>query len=274
MEEAARPLRWKIYWNGPSREDDIPRQIQIVNRAIARHVSGLILAPGHAVALISPVRSAIARGIPTVIVGSRLGTAPSPKLTFVLNDDAADGLLAARRVESYLGEADTVAVLGVNSNLLGTIDRADAFETEIHHRFPSARIVERRTTSFGFAEAETMAEEVIRSERDLRVIVSLNVNQTRAAYQALVDTGQLQRIRLVGCDQDLDLVHHLRSGGIDALIVQNTFQMGADAIRSIRNQQLGRPQEIRTLVQPLLVTRENVDSGPVQLALSMDWTRY
>ncbi len=55
---------------GPSREDDLPRQIQIVNNAVARGVIGLVLAPDHAVALLSPVQAAIAQGIPTVIVSS------------------------------------------------------------------------------------------------------------------------------------------------------------------------------------------------------------
>ena len=44
-ERAAHALGWSIYWNGPSREDDVARQIQIVNSAIARHVTGLILSP-------------------------------------------------------------------------------------------------------------------------------------------------------------------------------------------------------------------------------------
>lgn len=271
VEKAGHALGWSIYWNGPSREDNITRQIQLVNQEMRRHVAGLILSPDHAIALIAPVRAAMDHGIPTVILGSRLAMSPSAKLVFILNDDAADGRLAAERALLYLKPSDAVAVLGVDPNILGSLDRADAFETTIHRKFPHVRIVERRLTSSSFDEADEIAEEVIRSTPNLRVILSLNINQTRGAYQALRDTGERGRIRLIGCDQDLDLVYHLRFGGIDSLIAENTNQMGVDAIASLHKQMLGQPQPDRVLVEPVLVTRKNVDTAAVQQKLDMNW---
>lgn len=85
---AASESGWSIYWNGPSREDDFTRQIQIVNQEIERRVDGLVLAPDHAVALISPVRNALAHNIPCVVVSSPLGISPGGMLSYVLNDEA------------------------------------------------------------------------------------------------------------------------------------------------------------------------------------------
>ena len=123
---AAYELGLDIYWNGPSREDDLPKQIQIVNNAIARGVNGLVLAPDHAVALISPVRAAIAHGIPTVIVSSPLGTFSDQDVMFVVNDSETAGAMAADRAAKYLSAKDAVAVFGVNPNLLGSIQTADS----------------------------------------------------------------------------------------------------------------------------------------------------
>jgi ribose transport system substrate-binding protein len=189
-ENAAHALGWNVYWNGPSREDDFPRQIQIVNQAIDRKVSGLILSPDHAVALISPVRSALAKGIPTVIVGSPLGASADGNLTFVVNDDNATGHMAAERASRYLRTGDAVAVLGVNPNILASIDRTDAFEASLRARFPGIRIVEGRSISSSYAEAEEAAEEAIRSNPNLRVVFTLNITQTRAAYWALLGTDR------------------------------------------------------------------------------------
>jgi ribose transport system substrate-binding protein len=53
--------KWDTFWNGPSREDDFQRQIQIVDQEVDRGAAGIILAPDHAIALISPVRAAVAK---------------------------------------------------------------------------------------------------------------------------------------------------------------------------------------------------------------------
>jgi len=271
VESEARRWGWRVYWNAPSREDDIARQIQIVNQEIGREVDGLVLSPDHANALIAPVRRALANRIPTVILGSRLDIQPDSRLHLVLNDEEADGRLAAHRAELYLRPSSTIAVLGVDPNLAGSVERADALERDIRARFPDAHVIVRRLTNFDFAQAEEVAEEVIHSQAGLTVIVSLTVVQTRGAYQALLDTQTVRRIKLIGCDQDLDLLHHLRTGGIDALIAENTYQMGADAMEIIHRVKNGQTVA-NEVVQPILITREDVDAGSVQQVLSMDWT--
>jgi len=268
---AAHELGWRVYWNGPSREDDFPRQIQIVNQAIDQRVDGLVLSPDHDVALISAVRAALASKIPTVIVGSPLGTTPGGNLIFVENDDAAMGRMAAERAVALLKPGDAVAVLGVNPNILGSIARADAFEAALRERKAGVEILERRGISSSFAELEEVAEETIHGYPRLRAIFTLNVNQSRAVYGALLGTGSLGRIELIACDQDLDLLHHLRSGGIDSLIAEDTYTMGYEAVQAIHKQLSGQRADSRIVVQPVLVTRENVDSERIQQVLDMDW---
>src|SRR5215831_13815113 len=60
----------QVYWNAPTREDDIQGQIALVERVADGGYQGLVLAPDHALALITPVRRAISRGVSTVIIGS------------------------------------------------------------------------------------------------------------------------------------------------------------------------------------------------------------
>jgi ribose transport system substrate-binding protein len=270
-ERAARALNWDVYWNGPSREDDFPRQIRLVYQVIDSNVAGLVLSPDHAVALISPVRSALAKGIPTVIVGTPLGTSPGGNLLFVVNDDAATGRLAAERAWQYLQPNDAVAILGIDPNMLGSIERADAFEASLRTRFPKVRMIERRSLSFSGAEAEASVENVIHSVPELRVIISLNINQTRAAVDALHRSGASRKVVLIGCDQDLDLMLHLRLGDIDSVVAENTREMGYQAMQIIHSRLLGESTDSKFVVKPILVTKENIDSADVQEVLDMDW---
>ena len=55
---------------GPEKEDDRAEQIQLVQSAVASGVDGIVLAPLDARALVEPVETAVAKGIPVVIIDS------------------------------------------------------------------------------------------------------------------------------------------------------------------------------------------------------------
>ena len=271
VERAARSFGWSVYWNGPSREDDVQQQIQILNRAISRDVTGLILSPDHAIALISPVRSALAKGIPTVIVGSPLGITPGDKLSFVVNDDAATGRLVAQRLKSRVKSGDTVVILGVNPAMISLMERARAVESALHDALPRLRVIESHNSSFGFAESEENADEAIRTTPNLRAIVALGIIPSRAAASALFTSNRERRVILIGCDQDLDLVRLLREGYFDAIIAENTSVMGSDAVSIIADELSGKTPQAEYVVEPMLITRDNVDQPDVQQLLDMNW---
>jgi len=271
-EQAAHRYGFSVYWNGPSSEDDLSRQIQIVHNMVARHVAGLILSPDHSVALISPVREALAQGIPAIVVGSPLGVDPGGKLCYIVNDDDAMGRLAATRLAPKLRAGDTIAILGVDPAILSLVARANAIQSALHAAVPGLQIVERHSTSFGFDEAEQTAEDAIRRTPHLRAIVTLNINQTRAAYFALRNNPTREQVILVGCDQDLDLVRLVRTGEIDALIAQDTFTMGFEAVEAIARQRKHETVPARRTIAPILITRENVDQPEIQKVLDMDWS--
>jgi ribose transport system substrate-binding protein len=44
-ESAAQQEGLKVYWNAPTREDDVQRQIDIMQHAISSGARGLVLAP-------------------------------------------------------------------------------------------------------------------------------------------------------------------------------------------------------------------------------------
>ncbi len=78
----------KIYWNAPTREDNVEGQITLLDREIDRaDMQGIILAADHSLALVTPIRRGLAKGIPIVVIRSPLSIPAGGKLTFILNDE-------------------------------------------------------------------------------------------------------------------------------------------------------------------------------------------
>ena len=69
-EDSASRNGFRVFWNAPTREDDTEKQIALVERVVSEHVQGLVLAPDQPLALMTPVRRALAQNIPVVVIGS------------------------------------------------------------------------------------------------------------------------------------------------------------------------------------------------------------
>src|SRR5262249_32095049 len=62
----------QILWDGPLKENDTLEQISIIDRNIAKGVSGIVLAPQHSETMVAPVERAVNEKIPVLIIDSGL----------------------------------------------------------------------------------------------------------------------------------------------------------------------------------------------------------
>lgn len=269
-EVAARSTGTKIYWNAPTREDDVQGQIALVESVIDRKYQGLVLAPDQALALIAPVRRALSKGTPTVIIGSPLPIPPANNLSYILNDEGEAGELAAVRVAQLLHGRGSVAILGINPDIAGIMTRARSLEAALMLHYPQIRIVEKRIGSFNVPHDQQIAEETLRANPGLNAIVALTSASTRGTCSALGRGQQNRSTKLVGFDEP-DSLLLMQEASLDSVIVQNSREMGLEAVKTIAAELRGQSVLPQVKLKPMLVTRENLNSPDVKQMLSTDW---
>ena len=270
-EEAAHRYGAFIYWNAPTREDDVEAQIALVDRIVAQGYQGLVLAPDQALALMTPVRRAISRSIPTVVIGSPLAMPPGGNLFYILNDDEAGGRLAAQRVGEMLRGTGTVALLGIDPDLTGIMTRTRVFEQVLAQDYPGIRIVEKRMGSFNFPHEQQAAQDTINSHPDLDAIIALMATTVDGTLSALDSVPNGHRIGVIGFDVASPPLFD-RNPGLNCIIQEDTRAMGEQAVALIVAKLGGRSVATQTKIEPRMITRENVDSPAVHHMWSQDWT--
>src|ERR1035437_9203448 len=171
-ETAAASTEASLYWNAPTREDDVEAQIALVDRVVGADYQGLVLAPDQALSLITPVRRALAHGLPTVIIGSTLPSPAVGNLSYLLNDNVEGGQMAAGRIAGLLNGHGTVAILGINPDITGIMIRVRAIEQFLAQNDPDIRIVEKRMGTFNVAHEQQVAEDTLKANPNLDVIVT------------------------------------------------------------------------------------------------------
>jgi ribose transport system substrate-binding protein len=270
-ETAGRETGFHIYWNAPTREDDVERQISLVEKAIEDRHAGLILAPAQYLALVGPVREALSRHIPTVVIRSSLPIPPGQGLSYILNDEQTMGRIAAMRIGMLLQGKGSVAMLGLDTNVTGIVLRSRAFEAVLASNFPQISIVERRIGSSNTAEVQQVTQEILVDNPHLDAILALNATATEGTWAALRALGKVGTVKLIGCDQEIDVMAGVRHGDIDSVIVENTYEMGWRAVQWIAARHRGETVPDKIELLPALVTKTNIDRPEIQRMLAVNW---
>jgi len=270
-ERAGRETGFHIYWNGPTSEDDVEKQISFIQRVFRNENAGLVLAPDQYLTLVAPVREVLNKHIPVVVIRSSLSIPAGDGLFYILNDEETTGRLAADQIGKSLQGKGAVAIVGIQPDVAGTVLRVHAFAAYLAAKFPDIKIIARRTGSPNPAETQRTTAEVLANHQKIDGILALTAPATQGALASLRMLGKVGSVKLVGCDQELELMAAVRRGEIDAIIAENTYEMGYRAVRLIseRREQQSTTSEIR--LQPVLVNRENIDLPPIQKILSSNW---
>ena len=258
-----------VYWNAPMREDDVQGQIEVLSTAIGRGVQGVIISPVEALPLRTPVHRALEHKIPVVVVGTDLGLASGKNLAYVLNDEHMGGQMAARRIAELLHGEGTVAVMGISNQLTSTAERARSLETTLTEESPHIQVVFRSLALPTVSQEQQVAEKLLARYSQVNAIVALSESSTRGAYYALTEFNKASSIRLVGFDQNL--IAPIRTGAIDSVIFQDTHGMGRAAMKVMNDELHQGALQSPVVLQPILVTKANLDSDVVKEILDLRW---
>lgn len=265
----ARSAGVNLYWNAPMRDDDIRTQISLIEKSVERGMAGVIVSPIQTLPLRTPIRRVLARGIPVVVIDTELGIPSGPKLSYVLNDEETGGRIAARRIGSILHGQGNIAIVGIQPELKSNTVRERVFESTLVREFPNIRVVARKLGLSSVPQEQRSAEELLSGATSVDAIVALSLAATRGTYYALTEFSKAGVIKLVGFDQDL--IPPIRDGGIDSVVVQNTYELGRAAMETMNRQLHGLESPAAIKIQPVLMTRENLDSAELREIENMIW---
>ena len=147
--------------------------------------------------------------------------------------------------------------------------RERSFESTLSREFPDIHVVARRLGLSSVPQEQHNAEELLAGSKSLDAIVALSLASTRGTYYALSESGRVGAIKIVGFDQDL--IPPIRDGGIDSVVVQDTFELGRIAMELINFEVHGTATATEVRVAPVLMTRDNVDSARIRKILNLSW---
>ena len=260
----AKGIAVEVLWKGPLREDDREQQVQVIESFTSQGVDGIVLAPLDDKALVRPVEEAKRLGIPTVIMDS--GLASEEIVSFVATDNYKGGQLAADELGRLLDGKGRVILLRYHEGSASTTAREEGFLDRLRESWPDLELISSDQRAGATRDtAKRAAENLInRFGGDVDGIFVVNESAASGMLLALQDGGLAGKVKFVGFDSSPRFIAAIRSGELNAFVVQNPFGMAATAVETVVDHILGKDVPRRVDTGVMIVNGDNIDDPRIK----------
>ena len=265
-EAGAKEYGLEMEWNGPPAETDYSRQIQILDSYIARQVDAIALAATEKTALNNSLERAKAANIPVTIFDS--GVDSDNFMTFIATNNFEAGQMGARTLAKLINNKGKVAILLNAPGSVSTMDRERGFQETIEKEFPNIKIVASQYGMSDRAKAMAASENMLTANPDLDGLFASAEPSSVGAAQAVKARNQAGKVKLVTFDSSDGLIEALKDNTIQAMVVQDPYKMGHDAVKTLADKLNGQAPPKRIDLSARVVTRADLDKPEVQQLLN------
>ncbi|GMW00082.1 MAG: D-ribose ABC transporter substrate-binding protein [Candidatus Hydrogenedentota bacterium] len=263
-EAAGKEFDAQIIWNGPAKETEVVKQINIIQDMVSKKVDGIVMAACDENALIDVIDSAMAAGIPVATIDS--GVKSDNPLTFVATDNIEGAKAAARELAALIENKGKVGLLPFIKGAATSEMRESGFLEGIKE-FPDLELVSTLYSQSDVAKAMNAVQDMMTANPDLKGIFVANEPGCLGAVRAIEAAGKSGEIKVVAFDASEDQIKALKAGTIHALVVQDPFKMGYEGVKALIDHLQGKPVEKRIDTGVTVVTVKNFDDPEVQKLL-------
>ena len=271
VDQASRDMAVDVLWNGPNDETDYTRQIQIVDAMVTQRVDALAISATDERALVAPLERALQAGIPVTVFDSAVNI--ENYVSFVATDNYGAGCTAARKLAGLISGAAEVGMVMQKPGGASTSLRERGFEHTIDKEFPNIRIAARQFGMGDRAKSRTVAENILTARPGIAGIFASSEAASIGTVQAIRSRHLSGKIKLVAFDFSDIHVEALNDGTIDAMLVQDPFRIGYEAVKSLAEKLSGRTPQRRLDLPARMIVKSDLDKSDVKALLSPEWLK-
>ncbi|MFQ5628457.1 MAG: substrate-binding domain-containing protein [bacterium] len=278
--KAARELEVDVLWVGPEREDNRQQQIALVDNQVLRQVDGIVLAPTDQMALRRPVRAAVQKNIPVVIIDSGLADSEDIYTSFIATDNREGGRMAGRELAKLLDGKGRVILLRLQEGSASTTNREEGF-LETIAQFPGIEVASSEqyggaTVASGQQVAENLILRFLDEQGNLPIdgIFCCNETTTYGMLQALRRFRLAGKVKFIGFDSAPPLIEAMRQNELHGLIIQDPFKMGYLGVKTMVQHLQGQSVPKRIDSGVTFVSHTDVDKPALQHLIHPDIDRW
>lgn len=231
---------------------DMVEQVDLLNRAIASKVDGIIVQGMNEEAFRPIIDKAVEKGIPVLTIDS--DSPQSKRSSYIGTDNYQAGVLVGQHIVEVLHEQGEVGIILGNFHATNQRERLKGIQ-DVLVKYPRIRVVEIADSGGNQFEAASLTLKQVQEHPDLKMIIGLSPWDGSGIGQTLKRL-QLQRdIHVLVFDTLPETMSYFRDGTIDDVVEEYPFLMGRKSVEIMMALKDGHdvPNQVNTEVK--LMTR-------------------
>jgi ABC-type sugar transport system substrate-binding protein len=242
--------------------EDTSGQASKLEALIGQNLGCYVVNPISQTNLIQPL-ARVPDGTPVVNIDSPVGEKAAKQAglkidTYIGTDNVEAGGMGADTMAGLLKGGGKVGVIGGVSGDATSAARIDGFTKGAKGRFEPLETV---AADWDRAKALNAAEDLMRSNPDIKGFFAANDQMALGIAQAVRNAGKQGDIQIIGVDGIEDALKSVKSGAMSATVSQYPYTIGQLGLEACLAAAAGKklPANVKAPVQ--VVTKENVDKA-------------
>jgi len=215
-----------------------------------------MMAPTDTKALITPMKLAKAAGIKMIEVDTHV-TDPSISVSKIASDNVLGGRKAAAALATLTGSKGQWLVVNVKPGISTTDQRQQGFELQTK-KYSKVKNLGTRFDDDDPAKAAAVTSAVLAANPNMNGIFGANLFSAEGAATGVRNAGKTQQVRIVGFDAGPAQVQQLKDGLVQALIAQEPYDIGYQAVQQAVAAVNGKPVKPKIATGLVIVTKKNI----------------
>lgn len=245
-------------------EFDPSKQTPIVNAVAASKPDALLIAPTDQSALYAPIKQIADAGSKIVLVDTTLEN-DDVAVSQIATDNLAGGKEAARALADLIGGSGKVLLIGFRAGVSTDDLRSKGFREGAEEL--GLELVGTEYSDNKPEKAASIIKAALARDPDLKGVFATNSFASEGAATGLREADAQDKVRIVGFDAGPIQVDQLRQNLVQALIAQQSAEIGRLGVEQAVNALEGRPVEARIGTGSTTITRDNMDSPEARAAM-------
>ncbi len=239
--------------------NDPSRQVQAIEDFITQQMDAIVVVAIDVEGIKPAVQDARDAGIPVVAIDAKVAVPPANGFIGVDNFGAGveAGAYALGYVQGMMGGTAKVGIVGALNSFIQN-QRKDGF-VQVLDANPGIEIVGTVDGQNVQEVALTAAENLVTANPDMNIIYATGEPALIGVIAAVQSQGVQDRVTVIGWDLTKQAIQALDSGYVAAVVQQNPYEEGYQAVLAGMKLANGESVPEETLIPITIVTKANVD---------------
>lgn len=239
-------------------------QKTIIENEITRGVDGIAISPADAKNQTDMLDSAAAK---TLVICQDSDAPQSKRTAYIGTDNHAAGVKLGDEIKKSLPQGGKIVIFVGSLDAQNAQDRIGGIEEAL--KGSNVSIIDKRTDGADHAKAKSNVADILVKDPDVAGLIGIWSYNGPAILSAVQDANKVGKVKILCFDEEPNTLAGVKSGAIDATIVQQPWEFGYQGVQKmakyLRGDKSAFPSNGLDIIDTKILHKDDIDTFSADL---------